>query len=201
MLHVQHETVRLCLEVQQRRRNRQIKSAITFEYPKSQIFRRGRGLPSSSVFSSLMSLLATPWPHRRSQYDKLESHILRSLESQTKQLPSNAAAPGVPHHSVEIVNTDYQLLEEPSGLALSQAPFSDHILEHVSTRDKLHGNCQVMWREKHLDPSKEVVTSNGHVTALLIVKTYAEQTVFGCSCMGACPTSLNCTMCGCIKTR
>ena len=35
----------------------------TFEYPKSQIFKRGLGLPSNRVFSSLMSLFATPCKH------------------------------------------------------------------------------------------------------------------------------------------
>lgn len=99
------------------------------------------------------------------------------MESQTHvasqaTLLDNAGFPRGTHHSVQIVNTDYQLLEKPSGLALSQAPFSDNILEHVSTRHKLHGDCQVMWREKDLDPSnKSLLSSAGHVTALLTVKT------------------------------
>jgi hypothetical protein len=35
-------------------------ACLTFEYPKSQTFRRGVGLPSSSVFSSFKSLWQTP---------------------------------------------------------------------------------------------------------------------------------------------
>jgi len=48
----------------------------TLLYPKSHIFNNGLGLPSNSVFSSLMSLFATPCMTQCNQFVLLKGAML-----------------------------------------------------------------------------------------------------------------------------
>lgn len=54
------------------------------------------------------------------------------------------------HHAMDVVHTNNELLEEPSSLALFQTALLDNMLKHVATCCILHGNCQVLCRQEHL---------------------------------------------------
>lgn len=54
------------------------------------------------------------------------------------------------HHFVAVVQPQDELLEEPAGLVLGQAPLVGHMLEHVAPRRILHRDAQVVRREEHL---------------------------------------------------
>lgn len=54
------------------------------------------------------------------------------------------------HHSVHIVHTHNELLEEPACLALFQPAFPHNVLKHIPPCCILHGDRQVLLRQKHL---------------------------------------------------
>ncbi len=97
----------------------------TLEYPKSQIFSSGRGLPSNNVFSSLISRLATPCQEIGDS--GVSTDCQKTGQANLLLIQANYNA----YHAMQVVDANNQLLKEPPCLTLLQPPFPHHILEHV----------------------------------------------------------------------
>lgn len=62
----------------------------------------------------------------------------------------------IAHHFVDIVDADNELLEKPARLGFLETAFSHHMLEHITSRRKLHRNRQMLWCQERLSPAEQL---------------------------------------------
>lgn len=63
-------------------------------------------------------------------------------------------------------------------LTLLQASSSFHMLEHVASWCKLHGNCEVLFREKHLSELYDVRVKQSAAQQLLLMHCKSSLSIY-----------------------